>query len=98
MPKSPEIGTLFRISLEDGRHTYARIVSSTRVAVYDAPTAEFLSLEKLLERPILFIVSCAIQFADEEWNRVKSHRFKNSEFDLPMMFSQNRQDPTEIYI
>ena len=98
VPKYPKPGTVFCIGLDDGRHTYARIASSTRLAVYDAATRESLSVEELGKRPILFVVSCAIQFAEEKWDRVGYRELEDDEIDLPMMFSQDRKDPRLIFI
>ena len=48
------VGAIVKIPLENGCHSYARILQ-TRLAFYDICTKKDLLLEEIIEKPILFI-------------------------------------------
>ena len=50
------VGAIVKIPLEDGFHTYARILE-TRCAFYDARTEEDLEIKEIIEKPILFFAT-----------------------------------------
>lgn len=49
------IGAFVKIPLEDGYHTYARILKS-RLAFYDSRTTENLKTDEIIKKPVLFVV------------------------------------------
>ena len=49
------IGSIVKVPLEEGYHTYARILE-TRLAFYDARTKEELDVETIVDKAVLFIV------------------------------------------
>jgi Immunity protein 26 len=50
------VGAIVKIPLEDGFHTYARILK-VKCAFYDARTKEELSIEEIIQKPILFFAT-----------------------------------------
>ena len=55
-PQQRTVGAIVKIPLEDGFHTYARILE-VRCAFYDARSREELSAEEIIGKPVLFFAS-----------------------------------------
>ncbi len=50
------VGAIVKVPLENGFHTYARILE-VRGAFYDARTQEDLEIDEIIEKPILFFAA-----------------------------------------
>jgi len=52
-----KVGDIVKIDLGDEFHTYARVLEEALFAFYDSRTREDPSIDEILSRPVLFIVS-----------------------------------------
>lgn len=50
------VGSVVRIDLGDGFHSYARVLEEGLFAFYDSRTEKDLLLDEIISRPVLFIV------------------------------------------
>lgn len=51
------VGDVVQVPLEDGTHTYARVLRSASYAFYDSRVTEEVPIDQIAQRPILFIVA-----------------------------------------
>ena len=92
MARRKKPGTIVRIELDDGHHTYARELEHPFVAVYDARTSEPLQPEQIIEHPALFIVG-VFDKAFNRWKKIGYVPLRPNELAVPDRFIQDVANP-----
>ncbi|MGM0554968.1 MAG: DUF4259 domain-containing protein [Myxococcota bacterium] len=88
-------GTVVRIELGDGSHTYGRLLRGFWTAIYDARTTEPMALDAIVGRPVLFTLAVADN-ALERWSVVDHIPLGDGELPVPDRFRQDPSDLTNI--
>ena len=93
--KSP--GTIVRIDLGDGTHTYGRELVHPYLAVYDVHTTDALGAADVISCSPLFFVA-VFDAAMNRWEKVGHVPLQARELPIPEQFNQDPVDPTECRI
>lgn len=93
------IGSIVKIPLEDGFHTYARILK-TRFAFYDLRTKEEITdMQKIVSAPILFITAVNDYSVTRGlWLKVGKVSLEEVPVPLPPQFVQDPIIPDRFFI
>jgi hypothetical protein len=86
------IGSVLKVVLNSGLHSYIRVLDKASVAVYDILTKEEMTVDEIISKKIIFIVAVyknAITSGD--WVNVGTQALKESLLNLPMQFIQDAQ-------
>ena len=85
--------------MEDGFHTYARILE-VRCAFYDARSREELSAEEIIGKPVLFFASVYDRVITRGyWPKIgKKLPLEPHLLDLPPVYTQDVLNPTKFEI
>lgn len=92
-------GDFVRIPLQDGNHTYGRVLEEPLVAFYDAMTTVDLDLGSLASRPILFrlcVQNSAITRG--RWPVIGSTPLTPDLVRPPVFFRQDAIDPALFFL
>lgn len=94
------VGSVVKIPLEEGYHTYARILPGTSFAFYDQRTKEEMEdLSKIISSPILFIISVQnFAITRGRWLKIGKIPLEESLFTEPPRFVQDALDPEQFEI
>lgn len=96
-----KVGSIVKIKIGDGYHTYARVLDKASIAVYDCKTNKNISsLEEIILKPILFIVAIYNDVITKgRWEIVGIIPLEESLKELPMQFIQDKLNPKhfELY-
>ena len=93
-------GDILRITLEDGFHSYARIITSTMLAFHDCRTQDELSVEDIIALPVMFMLSVHNSaLAQPNWNIMGNAPLKDALLRSPPRFVQDalHKDRFRIY-
>lgn len=91
------IGTIKKIPLAEGIHTFARELENTFFAVYDSRTKAMLPLEQIIHLPVLFTVSVSLS-ARIGWKSIGFIPANQSEYSLPKRYLRIGSKPTDFLI
>ena len=92
------VGSIVKVPLEEGFHTYARILRGTSYAFYDCRTKDDLdNLSKIISTPVLFIISVQnFAITRGRWLKVGKVPLEESLLVEPPRFAQDALNP-EIF-
>ena len=91
------VGSIAKIDLGNGYHSYARILEKSSCAVYAIKTKEELNLKTIITSPILFIVAVFdFIIKDREWEIIGKIPLEDELKVLPMEFIQDDFDSEDI--
>jgi Domain of unknown function (DUF4259)/Immunity protein 26 len=96
-----EPGAMLRVGLEDGTHTYARVLSrSPYLAVYDARRSDDdVDVEQIVRSPVLFVVAVsAAAYRSGRWQRVGWVPPLAAAVAIPEFFRQDIFDPRQCQV
>jgi Domain of unknown function (DUF4259)/Immunity protein 26 len=96
-----EPGTVLRVGLDDGTHTYARMLSrSPYLAVYNARRSDDdVDVEQIVRSPVLFVVAvAAAAYRSGRWQRVGSVPLLAAAVAIPEFFQQDIFDPRQCQV
>lgn len=96
-----EPGAVLRVRLEDGTHTYARMLShSPYLAVYDARRSDDdVDVEQIVRSPVLFVVAVsAAAYRSGRWERVGWVPLLAAAVVVPEFFLQDIFDPQQCQV
>lgn len=92
------VGSVVKIPLQDGFHTYARILTDD-YAFYDIHTTEDLSINDIVKLPVLFFATVYDDALKEGWIKVsKALPIEAHLKDKPPVYVQDRLNPTNYTI
>jgi len=94
------IGSIVKLPLDKGYHTYARILKSPYFAFYDLRTREEVSdLEFIVSNPILFITSVShYSVTNGLWIKIGKLPLENKLLTVPPQFIQDSIQPSQFVI
>jgi hypothetical protein len=96
-----EPGAVLRVGLDDGTHTYARMLSrSPYLAVYDACRSDdAVDVEQIVGSPVLFVVAVsAAAYRSGRWQRVGWAPPLAAAVVIPEFFRQDIFDPQQCQV
>lgn len=94
----PRIGTIVKIPFED-THTFARVLESPYIAVYDARGMDAADLDAVVARPVVFFAGVYEDIIKKgEWPAVGERDVPDGELEVPDQFIQDPDFPEEISI
>ena len=96
-----EPGAVLRVELDDGTHTYARMLShSPYLAVYDARRSDdAVDVEQIVRSPVLFVVAVsAAAYRSGRWQRVGWVPPLAAAVAIPKFFRQDILDPQQCEV
>jgi hypothetical protein len=96
-----EPGAVLRVGLDDGTHTYARMLShSPYLAVYDACRSDdAVDVEQIVGSPVLFVVAVsAAAYRSGRWQRVGWVPPLAAAVAIPEFFRQDSFDPQQCQV
>jgi hypothetical protein len=96
-----EPGAVLRVGLDDGTHTYARMLSrSPYFALYDARgSGDDADVERIVRSPVLFVVAVsAAAYRGGRWRRVGSVPPEDAAVAIPEFFMQDIFDPQQCQV
>ena len=96
-----EPGAVLRVGLDDGTHTYARMLShSPYLAVYDARRSDDdIDVEQVVRSPVLFVVAVsAAAYRSGRWRRVGWVPPLAGAVEIPKFFMQDIFDPQQCQV
>lgn len=96
-----EPGAVLRVGLDDGTHTYARMLShSPYLAVYDARRSDDdVDVEQIVRSPVLFVVAVsAAAYRSGRWQRVGWVPLLAAAVVIPEFFMQDIFDPQQCQV
>ncbi len=96
-----EPGAVLRVGLDDGTHTFARMLShSPYVAVYDARRSDdAVDVEQIVRSPVLFVVAVSAgAYRSGRWQRVGSVPPLAAAVAIPEFFQQDIFDPQQCQV
>ena len=99
MSQKRVVGDVVRVPLEDGTHTYARVLPEATFAFYDSRTAEALPVTKVVRKPVLFFVAVMNRAIKERRWEIIGHAPLETGFQSPPRFIQDalNKERFEIY-
>jgi hypothetical protein len=96
-----EPGAVLRVGLDDGTHTYARMLSHPPyLAVYDARRSDDdLDVEQIVRSPVLFVVAVSdAAYRKGRWRRVGWVPLSAADVPIPEFFRQDILDPQQCEV
>jgi hypothetical protein len=89
------IGSVLKVTLISGLHSYIRVLDKASVAVYEILTEKEMSMDEITHQKILFIVAVYNSaITSGNWVKVGTQALEESLLDLPMQFIQDSSDPS----
>ncbi|AFD06632.1 immunity 26/phosphotriesterase HocA family protein [Solitalea canadensis] len=94
------IGSIVKIELNNGYHTYGRVLSDASFAIYDCRTnIEIQDPEIIVQKPILFIVAVYDSAVKNgRWLKVFNLPLEKELERLPFKYIQDKLDPNKFQI
>lgn len=99
-PAARTPGDVVMIALDDGAHSYARVLGGTQLAFYDRRADEDLPLERIVGLPVMFILAVHdAAFARPTWRVIGNARLDGALLHPPPRFVQDalHKDRFRIY-
>jgi Immunity protein 26 len=87
------IGSVLKVVLDSGLHSYIRVLDKASVAVYDILTQEEITIDDIVNEKVIFIVAVYKNaITSGNWVKVGTLELEESLLDLPMQFIQDTLD------
>ncbi len=93
------IGSVFKVNLGDGYHSYGQVLNIEVEAFFNIRTKEELKLEEIINKEILFIISVHKHaFNDGRWKIIGKGQVKENLKKSPPFFLQHPLDKNKMQI
>jgi hypothetical protein len=86
------IGSVLKVVINSGLHSYIRVLDKASVAIYDILTKEEMTVDEIISKKVIFIVAVYNDvITSGKWIKVGSKALEEDLLDLPMKFIQDAQ-------